>query len=52
MKHELKNETGYKRLVHIKEPEDKLSNSIIIEEIKNIYKLLKQKPINDWLKND
>ena len=50
MKRELKDEGSYKRLVHSTEPEDRSLNEVILEEIENIYALLKQRPLNDLSK--
>ena len=50
MKRELKDEGSYKRLVHTTEPEDRSLNEMLLEEIENIYTLLKQRPLNDLSK--
>ena len=50
MKRELKDEGSYKRLVHTVEAEDRSLNEMLLEEIENIYTLLKQRPLNDLSK--
>ena len=47
MKRELKDEGSYRRLVHTAEPEDRSLNELLLEELENIYTLLKQRPLND-----